>query len=204
MTRAVVAFSAFAALLTITPGVDTALVIRMSIAGGARRGWLAASGVCTGVMCWGFASAVGISALLTASRTAYDVLRVAGAVYLVWLGIAALTRPNDRDASTGTETRSGARAFRTGLLANLLNPKVGVFYLSVLPQFIPKGAPVLATSLLLAFVHAVEGIVWLGLVALLVARLRMLLGRPSVKRRLEQVTGAVLIAFGLRLAFERS
>ena len=201
MIRAIIAFSAFAALLTITPGVDTALVIRMSLSGGRRRGWLAAAGVCTGVLCWGFASAAGITALLSASQRAYDLLRLAGAAYLVWLGVRALVSRSDAEPSGIVQ--SGASVFRTGLLSNLLNPKVGVFYLSVLPQFIPKGAPVLATSMLLAFVHALQGILWLGLVALLVDRLGALLGRPLIKRRLEQVTGAVLVAFGLRLALDR-
>lgn len=202
MARAVLAFSAFAALLTITPGVDTALVIRMSLSGGMRRGWLAALGICTGVLCWGFASAAGITALLSASQRAYDVLRIAGAIYLVWLGIRALrAKPNEGGAADAVV--SGASTFRTGLLSNLLNPKVGAFYLSVLPQFIPDDAPVLATSMLLAFVHALQGILWLGLVAVLVERLGALLRRPVVKQRLEQFTGLVLVAFGIRLAVER-
>jgi threonine/homoserine/homoserine lactone efflux protein len=199
--RAVIAFSAFAALLTITPGVDTALVIRMSLGGGARRGWLAAAGVCTGVLCWGFASAAGITALLSASEAAYDALRIAGAAYLVWLGVRALLSKAGEQRADDDKSRGSV--FRTGLLTNLLNPKVGVFYLSVLPQFIPKGSPVLATSMLLALAHALQGIIWLGLVALLVDRLGTLLGKPSIKRRLEQVTGVVLVAFGLRLAFDR-
>lgn len=202
MTTALLTFAAFAALLTITPGVDTALVIRMSIAGGARRGRLAALGVCSGVVVWGFASAAGITALLSASERAYDTLRIAGALYLIWLGVRALVARREDEGESGGDV-SPAAAFRTGLLSNLLNPKVGAFYLSVLPQFIPKGAPVLATSLLLAAVHAVEGILWLFLVASLTARLGGVLRRPSIKRRLEQVTGAVLVAFGLRLALER-
>lgn len=202
MTTALLTFAAFAALLTITPGVDTALVIRMSIAGGARRGRLAALGVCSGVVVWGFASAAGITALLSASERAYDTLRIAGALYLIWLGVRALFARREDEGESGGDV-SPAAAFRTGLLSNLLNPKVGAFYLSVLPQFIPKGMPVLATSLLLAAVHAVEGILWLFLVASLTARLGGVLRRPSIKRRLEQVTGAVLVAFGIRLALER-
>jgi threonine/homoserine/homoserine lactone efflux protein len=202
MLHAVLAFSAFAALLTITPGVDTALVIRMSLSGGVRRGWMAALGICAGVLCWGFASAAGITALLSASRRAYDGLRIAGAIYLVWLGIRALRAKAEAD-DPNEQIASRASTFRTGLLSNLLNPKVGAFYLSVLPQFVPKDAPVLATSMLLALVHALQGIVWLGLVAVLVARLGALLRRPVVKQRLEQFTGLVLVVFGVRLAFER-
>ena len=202
MTTALLAFAAFAALLTITPGVDTALVIRMSIGGGARRGRQAALGVCSGVVVWGVASAAGITALLSASERAYDALRIAGALYLVWLGVRALIARRREEDGVEPDV-SPAAAFRTGLLSNLLNPKVGAFYLSVLPQFIPKGAPVLATSTLLALVHAGEGIVWLFLVASLTARIGGILKRPSIRRRLEQVTGAVLVAFGIRLALER-
>jgi RhtB (resistance to homoserine/threonine) family protein len=206
MMSALLAFSFFAALLTITPGVDTALVIRMSLGGGARTGRLAGAGVCTGVLVWGFASAVGITALLTASERAFNVLRIAGAVYLVWLGVKALrARPRDEaeENAAGDDGPSGAVAFRTGLLSNLLNPKVGVFYLSVLPQFIPRGAPVLATSMLLAAVHALEGIIWLVLIATLVDRLGALFRRPTVRARLEQLTGVVLVGLGIRLAFEK-
>lgn len=201
MTSAVLAFSLFAALLTITPGVDTAIVIRMSIAGGARRGWLAAAGICTGTLLWGLGSAVGVSALVSASQRAYDVLRIAGALYLVYLGLHALGAR--RSASVAAPSTSRIGAFRTGLVTNLLNPKVGAFYVSVLPQFIPRRAPVLATSMLLALVHALEGAMWLGLVAALVARIGALLRRPVVKQRLEQLTGLVLVASGIRLAFER-
>lgn len=204
MTGAVLGFTAFAALLTITPGIDTALVIRFSIAGGSRRGRLAAAGVCTGVLVWGAASAAGITALVTASERAYDALRIAGAVYLVFLGVRALMGRGDAAEREPAKTPlSGATAFRMGLTTNLLNPKVGAFYLSVLPQFVPNGAPVLATSLLLATIHALEGIVWLSLVATATARLGERLKRPSIARRLEQLTGIVLIGLGARLALER-
>jgi threonine/homoserine/homoserine lactone efflux protein len=196
-----VAFAAFAALLTITPGLDTALVIRMSLGSGSRAGRMTALGVCAGCLGWGFASAVGVSAVLTASATAYDVLRVAGAAYLVWLGVKALVvRPDDDPDDNRPPTTA---AFRAGLFTNLLNPKVGAFYVSALPQFIPDGAPVLATSTLLAAVHALEGIVWLFLVAALVGRLGTHLRRPVVKRRLQQLTGLALVGLGVRLALDR-
>ena len=198
------AFAAFAALITITPGLDTALVVRTSLAGSARAGRVTAMGVCLGVLVWGAAGALGLSAVLTASERAYDVVRFAGAAYLVWLGVRALmTRTAPEDARVENAPRSTARAFRAGLLSNLLNPKIGAFYVSVLPQFIPEGAPVLATSMLLAAVHALEGIVWLFLVATLVGRVGTRLQRPRVKQRLEQLTGLVLVGLGVRLAFDR-
>jgi threonine/homoserine/homoserine lactone efflux protein len=200
---AVVAFSAFAALLTITPGLDTALVIRTSLRGTARAGRMTALGVCLGVLVWGAAGALGLTAVLTASKRAYDVVRIAGAAYLIWLGARALFARAAADDSGESAPSSPAGAFRAGLLSNLLNPKVGAFYVSVLPQFIPEGAPVFATSMLLATAHALQGILWLFLVASLVGRLGARLQRPNVKRRLEQLTGIVLIALGARLALDR-
>ncbi|HEY7874880.1 MAG TPA: LysE family translocator [Actinomycetota bacterium] len=198
---AAIAFGAFAALLTITPGLDTALVVRMSLGNGARMGRLTALGICAGCLVWGVAGAVGVTAVLTASGRAYDVLRYAGAAYLVWLGARTLfVRSDPVDDGAPPSTRSPWDAFRTGLLTNLLNPKVGAFYVSALPQFIPDDAPVLPTSVLLAAIHALEGVVWLFFVAALVARLGAQLRRPVVRRRLEQATGVVLIALGLRLA----
>jgi threonine/homoserine/homoserine lactone efflux protein len=206
MWTSVLAFALLAALLTITPGVDTALVIRATLAGGRAVGVRTACGVCTGVVTWGLLSAVGVSAVLTASRVAYDVLRAAGAAYLLYLGVRTLlaTRRDDAAVVDDAAARSRLRApFRVGMLTNLLNPKVGVFYVTLLPQFIPSGAPVLPVSLLLAGIHAVEGIIWLGLVAVVVSRVGAVMRRASVRRALERVTGVVLIGFGARVALER-
>jgi len=206
MWTSVLAFALLAALLTITPGVDTALVIRATLAGGRAVGVRTAFGVCTGVVTWGLLSAVGVSAVLTASRVAYDGLRAAGAAYLLYLGVRTLlaTRRDDAAVVDDAAVRSRLRApFRVGMLTNLLNPKVGVFYVTLLPQFIPSGAPVLPLSLLLAGIHAVEGILWLGLVAVVVSRVGAVMRRASVRRALERVTGVVLIGFGARVALER-
>jgi threonine/homoserine/homoserine lactone efflux protein len=165
---------------------------------------MTALGVCTGVLIWGAAGAVGLTAILTASEQAYDFVRIAGAAYLIWLGVKALlARATVEDAAVGRHPRTLGRAFRAGLFSNLLNPKIGAFYVSVLPQFIPEEASVLATSMLLAAVHALEGILWLFLVASLVGRLGTRLQRPRVKQRLEQLTGLVLVGLGLRLALDR-
>ena len=222
----IVAFALLAALLTITPGLDTLLVLRASASGGARAGIAAAFGIALGCLAWASASAIGMTALLATSRVAFDVLRLAGVGYLLWLGLRALFRPvpgasqrapaseertarhRNKELSVGTEPAaelpalSGVQALRTGLTTNLLNPKIGVFYLSVLPQFLPEGMHPLAGSLLLAMIHNVEGMVWLSALALLVHRARGFLTRPSVRRRFEQVTGVVLIGFGVRLAID--
>ncbi len=213
-----VAFALFAALLTITPGPDTLLVLRATAVGGRAAGIAAAVGINVGCLVWAVASAVGVTALVTTSRLAFEVLRIAGVAYLCWLGVRALwsarrRRPAARlagaDRTGGMaepvgERWSTGRALRTGLTTNLLNPKIGAFYLSVLPQFLPDGMNPLGGSLLLALIHDVEGLLWLSALAFLVTRARAFLTRPSVRRRFEQVTGVVFIAFGVRLAVERA
>ena len=197
MLSAALAFAAVAALLTITPGADTALVLRAAVGGGPRAAMVAGAGVCLGVLVWGAATAVGLAALVAASPTAYDLLRLGGAAYLLFLGIRTWrTAGNKHDAPT----RNGW--FRTGLLTNLLNPKVAVFYVSFLPQFIPHSAAVLPASLLLASIHAVEGLLWFGVLAAATDRLRHVLERQQVRRAVERFTATVLVGFGLRLALE--
>ena len=210
MGASLLAFAAFAAVLTITPGLDTVLVLRLTATQGRLAGFLAAVGIVSGCLCWALASALGISALLAASRLAYDVLRWAGAAYLCWLGARALWAARRRAAPVAADepepepdVRPGAfAALRTGLATNLLNPKVGAFYASVLPQFLPHGVPPLLAAMALAGVHIAEGLAWLSLLVVAVGRAGRWLRRPAVKRRLEQVTGAVLLAFGVRLAVE--
>jgi threonine/homoserine/homoserine lactone efflux protein len=201
------AFAVFAAILTVTPGVDTMLVLRTTAAGGRRAGLGAVVGVALGCLVWAVAGALGITAVLAASELAFTVLRVAGVGYLCWLGAVALWQARRSEASTVEESGAPApepsrpwRAVRIGLAANLLNPKVGVFYLSVLPQFLPAGLNPLAGALSLAAIHIGEGLVWLGLVVLLVHRARGWLARPRIARRLRQLTGVAFLGFGLRLA----
>jgi RhtB (resistance to homoserine/threonine) family protein len=201
--RSVWAFAIFAAVLTVTPGLDTILVLRTTAVAGRRTGLAAATGIALGCLAWAAASALGVTALLAASRLAFDVLRVAGVAYLVWLGARALWHARRRTAVQPTVPSTvDPHAFRTGLTTNLLNAKVGVFYLSVMPQFLPPGVNPLTASLALGAIHVVEGLIWLSLVVLAVNRARGWLGRPAVRRRLEQVTGVVFLAFGLRLALE--
>lgn len=211
MLAAALAFAAAAALLTITPGLDTMFVVRTSIASGPRVGMVGGLGVCLGTLLWATASAAGVTAVLVASQTAYDTLRIVGAAYLTFVGLRLLwhTRKSatPRQTSDGVgwspgQSSSGFEAFRTGLLTNLLNPKVGVFYITLLPQFVPRHAPVFAFSLLLASIHALEGIAWFGVLTATTTRVRRLLTKGAVKRWLDRVTAGVFIAFGARLALE--
>jgi threonine/homoserine/homoserine lactone efflux protein len=201
---AVLGFGLVALLLTLTPGLDTALVLRAAITRGRRDAVATALGVVAGVLAWGAAAAVGVSALLTASTVAYDVLRLVGAGYLVWLGGRILWRlvrhPAQAAAGSSPSPRGAWRSARTGLLTNLLNPKVGAFYLSVLPQFLPPDTSALGMGVLLALVHAALSLVWFAVLVLGAAAARRWLQRPGVHRTVEGVTGVTLLGLGLRLA----
>jgi threonine/homoserine/homoserine lactone efflux protein len=206
VVSSLLAFAAVAALLTITPGLDTMVVLRSALLNGRRAGMLAGLGICLGVLLWGVASALGVSALLATSRVAFGVLRLAGAAYLVWIGARALWTARRERVAIEIDSRSPppapAAAFRIGLFTNLLNPKVGIFYVTLLPQFVPLGAPVLPLTLGMAAIHAAEGIVWFAVIVLLLARIRGWLLNPTVSRRLNQLSGVTFIGFGLRIAAE--
>ncbi|WP_419318802.1 LysE family translocator [Caulobacter sp. ErkDOM-E] len=203
--QALLAFSFAAFLLTITPGLDTALVLRTAATEGPRRAFAAALGIGMGCLVWGVAAACGAGALLTASEHAYTALKWAGAAYLVWVGGKMLMRPRDsfEPGAMAPTGGGGLAALRRGLLTNLLNPKVGVFYISFLPQFVPTGANPATFGVLLAGLHVVMGLIWAGLLIAATAPLAGLLRKASVIRGLDRITGGVFIAFGLRLALER-
>ncbi|MCV2491506.1 LysE family translocator [Geodermatophilus sp. YIM 151500] len=207
LATAVAGFAVVAAALTVTPGLDTALVLRAALTGRRRDALATAAGIVAGLFVWGTAAAVGVSALLTASRLAHDVLRFAGAAWLLWLGARLLRRAvRGADAEVVGPGRSGGsawRAVRTGLLTNLLNPKVGVSYVALLPQFVPPGSDPLAVGLLLAGVHGALSVAWFVLITLVASAFAAWLRRPAVARAVDGATGAVLVAFGARLALGR-
>lgn len=199
----VLTFSVVALALTLTPGLDTALVLRSALTRGRRDAAATGAGIVSGLFVWGAAAAVGVSALLTASQVAYDVLRFAGAAYLVWFGLRLLVRAARRtpgEEPAGVADSSPWRAARQGLATNLLNPKVGVFYVALLPQFLPSGSNPLAAGLLLAGVHALITVVWFALLIALAAALARWLRRPATVRAIDGVTGTTLIGFGVKLA----
>jgi RhtB (resistance to homoserine/threonine) family protein len=204
----VLAFALVAALMTVSPGADTFLVVRNSLRGGRRDGWATVAGICSGLFVHALLSALGVSAILAHSATAFLVLKVAGAAYLAWLGIQSLRSASRRQSDAAPAAVAAparvpaARSFREGLLTNLLNPKVIVFYLALLPQFLSPGDAVLAKSLLLAAIHFVEGILWLGFVAWGVDQSRRFFLRPLLRRWMDALCGTVLVALGLRLALE--
>jgi threonine/homoserine/homoserine lactone efflux protein len=203
LTTSVLGFALVAAALTVTPGLDTALVLRSALTG--RRGEAAATaaGIVAGLLVWGAAAAAGVSALLTASRIGYDVLRWAGAAYLVGYGGRLLWRAVRGTAGPAAEVPPGPRGWRAarlGLLTNLLNPKVGVFYVALLPQFLPSGTDPLAGGLLLAAVHAVLSLAWFAALIAVAAAAARRLRQPRTVRVIDGVTGGVLVGVGVRLA----
>jgi RhtB (resistance to homoserine/threonine) family protein len=204
----VLAFTLVAAVVTISPGADTLLVVRNALRGGRRDGILTALGIGSGLYFHAFLSAIGVSAILAHSAQAFLALKVAGAAYLAWLGLQSLRSairgaPAGQPADVAPAGVPAIRCFREGLLTNLLNPKVIVFYLALLPQFLSPGDPVLAKSLLLAAIHYAEGIVWLSVVAWAVDRSRRLFLRPALRRWMDSACGAILIGLGLKLALEQ-
>lgn len=202
--EALIAFTFAAGLLTLTPGLDTALVIRTAAAEGPRRASGAAIGIGMGCLIWGAAASFGVGALLTASQTAYTVLKWAGALYLAWTGLRMILKPREAFEPGKTEAVNAGpiASLRRGLLTNLLNPKVGIFYVSFLPQFMPTGVDPARFGLLLTTIHVVEGLLWFALLIAATVPIAGLLRLPVVVRWLDRTTGLVFVAFGLRLALE--
>lgn len=203
LEQSLIAFTLTAALVTVTPGLDTALVLRTAAAEGARRAFAASLGICLGCLAWGILVAVGLGVLLQASELAYLALKWIGAAYLLYLGLRLIFARRDAMESGGSQPAARASWFLRGLLTNLLNPKVGAFYVSFLPQFIPAGASVPSTTLLLAAIHSGLGLLWFLLLIGATRPLAKVLRNPALVRALDRLTGGVLIFFGLRLAFSR-
>jgi threonine/homoserine/homoserine lactone efflux protein len=191
-------------LLTITPGADMAMVARGVVSGGRTEAFATTLGISAGCMVWAIASAAGVAALLAASETAYDALRLIGAAYLVWLGVQSLLAVRrGHDVPAGAAPRRTRSPFRQGLLTNLFNPKIAIFYSTFLPQFIGPGDPVLPLSMAMATVHIAVGIVWLSAYAWMLDRALHTFRGSRLRRALDGLTGVVLVGLGLRLASER-
>jgi threonine/homoserine/homoserine lactone efflux protein len=203
------AFLGVSALVIVTPGQDTALTIRNTLLGGRRAGIFTAVGVSSGQACWTLAASAGIAALLVASEPAFMAVKLAGAAYLVFLGaqalLSALVGKGRHRAVTDGPSRSlePRVALRQGLVSNLGNPKMAVFFTSLLPQFVPGGTASFSLLLGLGLLFCAMTLTWLTAYAFAVARAGDVLRRPRVRRVLDAVVGAVLMAFGLRLATER-
>jgi threonine/homoserine/homoserine lactone efflux protein len=203
--QAVLAFIAAASILTITPGVDTAMVLRSAASGGPRPSAYAAAGIALGCLSWGATVAIGLGALLAASQIAFTVVKWAGAAYLLYLGTKLIAHPRaSLDASEpGSAALDPWQSLRQGLLTNLLNPKVGLFYITFLPQFVPAGASVALFSFFLAAIHVLLSLVWFALLIAATVPMGWILRRPGVVKAMDRVTGGIFIAFGAKLALSR-
>jgi threonine/homoserine/homoserine lactone efflux protein len=203
------AFLLLAAALTISPGADMALVSRHALGTGLGGALAATLGIALGCLVHGAASALGLSVLLARSTVAFETVRLAGAAYLVWLGAQALRAAwlgaarHHGGASGATEGLRLRRCFAQGLLTNLLNPKVALFYLAALPQFVPPGTAALPRSLLLASLHVPMGVLWLSACAMLLHRLGGRLKPGAGRRALQTLAAVLLMGLGLQLGLER-
>ncbi len=202
----VLAFCAVAALVTMSPGPDTFLVIRNTLGSGARGGIATVLGIVCGGSVHALLAALGLTLILVQSAQAFFWVKLVGAAYLVYLGVQSLRqgmRRGKNDAALqASRVTSRWRAFGEGFVTNALNPKVAVFYFAFLPQFISPDDPVALKSVMLAGIHYAMGLVWLSGVAFAVARAARLLTRPAVRRGLDIVTGSIFTGLGLKLALE--
>ena len=192
-----ISFLGVAVLLSLLPGPATALVVRSAAVHGRREAFHTVLGNSTGILFWAVASVLGISALVAASEAAFAALKVVGAVLLVYLGVQAL-----RGSGSARAPRPARTAYKQGLLTSGANPKLAVFFIALLPQFVPAGAPVLPWTLAMALILICVDVVYFTLLAWAVSRAKRAVVGSHLARRIEQLTGAVMIALGVRVALE--
>ena len=202
-----VAFIGACLLVAMVPGVSTAIILRQTLRAGRGSGLAATLGNETGILLWGLAAAFGLSALLLASQAAYDLMRVVGAIVLVVMGAQALwqarkNRPAAEPLAEPLAVPGRGRSYLVGLGTCLANPKAAVFAMSFLPQFVPQGQNIPLTLAVLAVVWVLVDLLWYAALIWAVATAKAFFGRPEVRRRLERVSGVVLIGFGVRLVLE--
>lgn len=195
------AFLAVAAALSVTPGADTVLVIKNSIRAGRQAGWATTAGILAGIMTHALISALGLSVIIAQSDRLFALVKNLGALYLIWLGAKALWQSMQPVADTHNDSQpmASGTAFREGLLTNVLNPKVAVFYIAFLPQFISVGDPVLAKSILLAAIHNGFTLLWFGGLIWALSRGQGWFQKASVQTALSRVTGTLLVGLGIKL-----
>ncbi|MFF8572661.1 LysE family translocator [Streptomyces sp. NPDC015408] len=190
------------AVLTVVPGPDMAVVTKRAVASGWQDGLRTVGGITAGLLVWGVLAVVGLAAVLAASATAYTVVKLAGAAYLVVLGFQALlqSRRGRSQAPAATLAPPRGNPWWTGLVSNVFNPKIAVFYTGLLPTLAPTGLSAHSGMALLVLVHAMLTAVWLGGYVMLLSKARSFFEKPAVRRGMDRVTGTVLIGFGLKVA----
>ncbi|WP_019202840.1 LysE family translocator [Tsukamurella sp. 1534] len=207
MLVAALSFTAAAALMVVLPGPDTLVVVRGVVQGGRTAGLRTSAGVIAGLVLWVGAAVVGLSAMLRASEIGYEALKIAGACYLVYMGVRSL-RSLFRTPAPGEVPVEGAPSWRSGgfaagFLTDLLNPKIGVLFVSLLPGFVPAGYPVVGTTLLLGGIYIALTAVYCGALVAAAGTVTSWMRAPRTRRRLDAITGVALIGFGVKLATER-
>lgn len=197
-------FLAISVLVILIPGPDTAVVTKNALLGARRPGVAAAFGVATGLVVWTVAAALGIATLLRASDVAFNVLKIAGAVYLAWIGLQMLRARNELAVSAGPAAGRGHsfRALRQGLLSDLGNPKIAVFFTSFLPQFIHGQGSAVGPLLVLGGIFTVLTMAWLVAYSVFVVHASALIRRPLIRKTLDRFTGVVLLGFAVQLVLE--
>jgi len=203
MIDRIAAFAVLSLIVTVTPGPDSLLVLRSSLAAGRHAGARVAAGATSGSLAWGICSAAGLTAILAASAQVYRALQLAGACYLLFLGIRGWRAAAGHATGHAAARPERSPGFRAGLLSNLLNPKVGLFFLTVMPQLIPHHANVTSYALAFAATDALIAGAWLAIVAWLSDRARTLLHRPRVRSALDRAAATALVALGLKVATEQ-
>lgn len=198
-----IAFTFAATLLTITPGLDTALILRTATVEGKQQAIRAALGINAGCLVWGAAVAFGLGALIAVSEVAYNVLKYCGAAYLAWLGVSMLLWPRKSFSSAEPPTKPTQNWFFKGMMGNMLNPKIGIFYVSFLPQFIPQGQPLIAWTFGLVGIHIAIGLLWSMVLIAATQKLSGVLRRQKVVTWMDRTTGLIFVLFAARLALSK-
>lgn len=190
-------------ILTITPGLDTTLIIRTATLEGKTKAFQAALGINLGCIVWGVIVACGLGALLMTSDLAFNALKWIGAIYLTWLGLNLLLKPRSQLASLNNSAVTTQNWFMKGFWGNLLNPKVGIFYISFLPQFIPHSASPVIWTMSLVMIHVVIGLIWSIFLIAAMQSISAYLKQPKFIRYMDRITGSIFILFALKLALSK-
>jgi threonine/homoserine/homoserine lactone efflux protein len=197
------AFTFAATLLTLTPGLDTALILRTATVEGKQQAFRAVLGINAGCLLWGAGVAFGLGALVAVSELAFNLLKYCGAAYLAWLGLNLLLRPRRALSPLAADRQPTTNWFLRGLLGNVLNPKVGIFYVSFLPQFIPPGQSLVVWTFGLVGIHVLLGLLWSSVLIGATQPLAVLLRRERVIKWMDRATGMIFVLFAARLAFSK-
>lgn len=207
MLQNLISFTILAGLLTMLPGLDTAQVLRSVTVGGIQSAYATVAGIFVGVWIWGLAAALGISALLVASENAYTAVKWMGAAYLIYLGLKILWQSQhiteESIQNNMVNRMSNRRTFMRALIINLTNPKTGVFYIAVLPQFLPEEFPAIIGGFLLSTIHNLLALIWFTMMIYGANFAKETFMNPKIQKLIERLSGSALIGFGVRVAFEK-